>query len=232
MAMIPHLDRLPLWIAFVPLGLYGLGLGAVHLRRRPLAIAGGWDWALLASAVAGLVAVGPLALLQPATGNTPWSGIMLLVLFLLFVAMGVLVSRPRLVIYNITVDQARPAVAEVASRLDPAARWAGSTVALPARRLEVRLDGHGPMRAVSIVAGGEKPNTEGWGQFCGGLRTAVRGLPVRPSPWAAVFLGLGGLMLLGAGWFAAAPFRGDGNAASSAIQVAPSRGDAHDARPR
>ena len=152
--VIPHLDQLPLWAAFIPLGLYLLAIGAAHLRRRPVAIGGGWDWALLGAAVAGLMVVGPLALLQPAMGNAPWTVILLLVLFVLLVALGALVSRPRLVIYNITLDQLRPLLADVVTALDTSARWAGSTAALPARRLEVRVDGHGPWRTVSLVSGG------------------------------------------------------------------------------
>ena len=227
--VIPHLDRLPLWAAFIPLGLYLLAVGGAHLSRRPVAIGGGWDWVLLGAAVAGLMVVGPLALLQPAMGNAPWTVILLLTLFVLLVALGALVSRPRLVIYNITLDQLRPLLADVVGSLDASARWAGSTAALPARQLEVRVDGHGPWRTVSLIAGGDRPGAEHWSELCRRLRHELRGLRVRSSPWAAFFLPLGGLLLAGACWFAYASSSG-----GSTDPVAPVTrpGDEPDADPR
>ncbi|MFM7035571.1 MAG: hypothetical protein ACKOYJ_10405 [Planctomycetia bacterium] len=200
--MIPLLDGIPLWAAFVPLGSYLVLLGMIHLRRRPLMLSRGWDWTMLGAAAAGLVIVGPLALVQPMTGSTPWSAILLLMLFALGVAAATLVSRPRLVIYNITVDQLRPLMADVVSSLDPSARWAGSTAALPARRFEVRIEPHGPTRAVSIVAGGERPGTDAWGEFCGRLRRGLRGVRVQRSSWGAAFLAIGIVILSLSGWFA------------------------------
>lgn len=229
-AMIPLLDRIPLWAAFVPLGAYLLMLGTFHLRRRPLVVSGGADWALLGAGVTGLVLVGPLALVQPAIGNTPWSALLLVALFALLIAMGTLVSRPRLVIYNVTIDQVRPVVVDVVSRLDPSARWAGGTAALPARRLEVRIDGHGPTRTVSVVAAGERTGTDGWGEFCSRLRSGLRGLPVRSSPWAAAFLASGVLVLAVSGWFAAISLRSPAAAPHDSRELSP--GGIPDARPR
>ena len=115
-------DSLPLGAAFLPLGVYLLALGWVHLRRRPLAIAGVWDGILLGASLVGLVTVGPIALVRPATGGSSWSWPMLILGFCLVVALCVLVSRPRLIVYNISLEQLRPLVAEVAADLDPQAR--------------------------------------------------------------------------------------------------------------
>ena len=104
-------DAIPLGAAFLPLGIYLLALGWVHLRRRPLAIAGVWDGILLGASLVGLVTVGPIALVRPAAGGSSWSWPMLILGFCLVVALCVLVSRPRLIVYNITVDQLRPLVA-------------------------------------------------------------------------------------------------------------------------
>ena len=179
------------WIAIVPLGCYLLGLGWAHLRRRPLAVSGVFDGAMLAMAVSGLAMVGPLALLMPVTGGSPWSWPVLAVLFALCVAVCVLVSRPRMVVYNITVDQFRPLVAEVVSSLDPKARWAGESAALPDRGFQLHIEGNGSLRTVSVVNVGERSSPEGWGEFTRRLRRAVRGLPVRRSPWGGLFAGLG-----------------------------------------
>jgi len=187
-------------LAVIPLGLYLVGIGWLHLRRRPSLIAGSLDFALLAASVAGLMLVGPLALLAPLAGGIPSvAGVpVLLACFLLLVAVAVLAMRPRLVIYNITLDQLRPVVAEVVAGLDASARWAGETAALPARGIQLHLDGRGSMRRVSVVAVGSRTSPEGWTEFCRRLRQAVGRLRVRSSPWGGVFAALGGLVLVAA----------------------------------
>ena len=197
-------DSLPLGAAFLPLGIYLLVLGWVHLRRRPLAIAGVWDGILLGASLLGLVTVGPIALVRPAAGGSSWSWPMLILGFCLVVALCVLVSRPRLIIYNISVEQIRPLVAEVASDLDPQARWAGETVALPTRGLQVHLDGDGSLRTVSLIGVGRRSAHEGWSEFSRRVSQASRRLPVRASPWGGVFAGIGAVLVLLASWSIAA----------------------------
>jgi hypothetical protein len=196
------LDTLPLWAALLPLGLYLVALGCVHLRGRPVMVSGVWDGILLGVATAGLAVVGPLALVRPAAGGTLWGWLIVLLLFGLIVALCVLVSRPRLVVYNITVEQLRPLVAEVVSALDPAARWAGETAALPNRGLQLHIDGNGSMRSVSIVAGGERQSLEAWAEFGRRLGQGVARLRVRSSPWGAIFAALGGIVIAVAAWSA------------------------------
>ena len=196
------LDTLPLWSALLPLGIYLLALAWVHLRQRPLAISGVWDGVLLSASLAGLAIVGPLALVQPAAGRSLWSWPMLLVLFSLFVAICVLVSRPRLIVYNITVEQMRPLVVEIVSSLDPATRWAGETAALPTCGFQVQIDGNGSMRNVNIVAAGERMSPEGWSEFCRRLRHSIGALRVRRSPWGPVFALAGGAVIAVAVWLA------------------------------
>lgn len=189
---------LALGLAVVPLGLYLVGIGCLHLRRRPSLLPGSLDFALLAAGIAGLGLVGPLALLAPLAGGIPSiAGVpVLLAAFLLLMAIAVLVMRPRLVIYNITLDQLRPVVAEVVAGLDASARWAGETAALPARGIQLHLDGRGSMRSVSVVAVGARTSPEGWTEFSRRLRQAVGRLKVRSSPWGGLFAGLGGLLLV------------------------------------
>jgi hypothetical protein len=193
------------WIALMPLGCYLLVLAWAHLRRRPLAVSGVFDGVMLAAAVSGLAVVGPLALLVPVTGGSPWSWPVLAFLFALCVAVCVLVSRPRMVVYNITVEQFRPLVAEVVSALDPAARWAGESAALPGRGFQLHIEGNGPLRTVSVVNVGERSSPEGWVEFTRRLRRAVRGLRVRRSPWGGLFGCFGSGMLLAALWLAIGP---------------------------
>jgi hypothetical protein len=194
-----------LWIALMPLGWYLLGLAWAHLCRRPVVVSGVFDGVMLAVAVSGLAVVGPLALLMPVTGGSPWSWPVLAFLFALCVAVSVLVARPRMVVYNITVEQFRPLVAEVVSALDPNARWAGESASLPDRGFQLHIEGNGPLRTVTVVNVGERSSAEGWGEFTRRLRRAVRGLRVRRSPWGALFACLGCVLIAGATWLAIAP---------------------------
>jgi hypothetical protein len=205
------LAGLPLAFAALPLGLYFLLLGWFHLRRRPVVIPGSVDLALLAAAVSGLVAVGPLALVQPAVGISPWTTAMLGLVFVLAVGIAVLAMRPRLVIYNVTLDQVRPVVAEVARGLDGSARWAGDTVALPARELQVAMDGRGLTRCVSLVAGGSRASAEAWSEFARRVRRAMRPLRVRRNPWGGLAALLGTAILIGGVVWTAAPWMASGD---------------------
>jgi hypothetical protein len=181
------LATVPLWAAILPVAAYLLVLAGLHVRRRPAVVGGAVDLLLLAAGTAGLAVAGPLALLQPVVGSTGWAVFMLLLgVGLLFAAL-LLAARPRLIVYNITLEQLRPVVAEIVATLDPTARWAGETVALPGRGIQVHLDGRGGMRSVSVVALGGRTSAEGWTEFSRRLRQAIRGLRVRSSPWSVVF---------------------------------------------
>lgn len=216
----------PLWAAILPAAAYLLTLAALHLRRRPAVVAGSSDLLLLAVGTAGLAVAGPLALVQPVVGGTAWAALMLLLAAGLLFAALLLAARPRLVVYNITLEQLRPVVAEIVATLDPTARWAGETVALPGRGIQVHLDGRGGMRSVSVVALGGRTSAEGWGEFSRRLRQAIRGLRVRPSPWAAVF-GCGGCGLLAAAAILAFLPAGRDHAAPSPSSPPPASGARH-----
>jgi len=194
------LDAVPLGAAFLPLGLYLLALGWAHLRRRPWAVTGVWDGILLGASVLGLVVVGPIALVRSAAGMSAWSWPILVLSFALAVTLCALVARPRLVVYNINLEQLRPIVAEVAATLDPGARWAGETVALPTRGFQVHLDDDGVLRTVSLIGVGGRSSQEGWNEFSRRIRQATRRLPVRSSPWGGVLAALGGLLVVVAAW--------------------------------
>lgn len=195
------LTDVPLWAALVPVAAYLFAVGCLHLRRRPVALSGHVDVALLTLGIAGMVIAGPLALLQPGVGTSVWTAAVLLLGFAIVVAGAVLAARPRMVIYNVGLDQMRPVVASVAAGLDPTARWAGETAALPARGLQVHLDDRGPARTVSVIAAG-RTSAEAWAEFSRRLRRAIRTIRVRPSPWAWAFLSAGCAVAATSAWLA------------------------------
>jgi hypothetical protein len=197
-------DSIPLWLACLLPGLYLLGIAVVHVRHRPLAVPGGWDLAIVAAAVAGLAMAGPLDLIQPVAIRGPWRLVLPAVLCGLLVALAILVARPRLVVYNVTLEQLRPVVAQVAASLDRQSRWAGETVALPGRGIQVTLDGR-TARCVSLAAIGGRTSPEGWAEFSRRVRRSVRVLRVRSSPWAVVFAGCGIALVAASLWLALRP---------------------------
>jgi len=192
------LAAVPVWVALLPLGGYLIAVGWVHLRRRPVVVSGVLDLAALAAGVSGLILAGPLALLQPAVGTAGWATAMLLGSLVLIVAGGLLATRPRLVIYNVTIEQLRPILAEVVGKLDTSARWAGESVMLPAQGLQVLLDSRGLARAVSVVAVGSRSSPEGWAEFARRVRRAARKLRVRRNPWGAAAAAAGLLVVASA----------------------------------
>lgn len=194
--------HMPLWVALLPPAAYLLGVAGLHLRSRPTAVPGGIDLAVLCGAVAALAVAGPLDLMQPLSVRGPWRLVLPAVLVALLVSLALLASRPRVVVYNTSIEQLRPLVAQVAAGLDPSARWAGETVALPGRGLQVHLDGRGSMRCVSLVAVGTRTSPEAWVEFGRRVRRAAGGLRVRSSPWALLFGGMGAALVAVAAWLA------------------------------
>jgi hypothetical protein len=241
MAMGVTLAAVPVWAAFLPLGAYLAVVGWLHLRHRPVVVTGTLDLALLAGGVSGLVLAGPLALLQPAVGTAAWATAMLLGSLVLIVAGGLLATRPRLVIYNVTTEQLRPILAEVVGSLDATARWAGESVVLPARGLQVLVDGRGLARCVSLVAVGRGSSPEAWAEFARRVRRAARTLRVRRNPWGAA-AAVGGLLVAAAAIAWAVIGRGQATDRTAVRRAAPSSAfaaptipavpGASDARPR
>lgn len=186
-------DPLRLAIALIPLAAYALLLGVVNMRRRPLVVTGGSDLATLAAAMTGLVFVGPIELFRPdaATsdlGNSIW--LMLLALYWLWAALAVLVSRPRLVVYNVSIEELRPALAEAVAQLDPRARWAGDALALPSLGVQLHLDAFELMRNVSLASTGGAQSLEGWRRLRRALERSLAGLVVPANPRCASFFTL------------------------------------------
>jgi len=184
-------DPFRLAIALVPLAAYVLLAGMINARRRPFITSGGSDLTALGLALSGLVFIGPLELFRPAAatrelGNYIWP--VLLVFYWLWVLLVVLMSRPRLVIYNISVEELRPVLAETAGRVDPEARWAGNHLMLPTLGVQLHLDSFDLMRNVSLVSSGGRQNIDSWRRLAQELRRSLRSVRVKSNPRAVGLL--------------------------------------------
>jgi hypothetical protein len=192
-------DPFRLAIAVVPLAAYLLVLGLVNLRRRPFLTTGGSDLTTLGVALSGFALVGPLELFRPEAltrefGNFIW--LFLLMFYWLWLVVIVLVARPRLVIYNIGMEELHPVLAETAARIDPDARWAGNHLMLPGLGVQLHLDSLDGMRNVSLVSSGSRQNIDGWRRLARELAGALRRMRVKSNP-RAIGLLLAALLMFG-----------------------------------
>ena len=184
-------DPFRLAIALVPVAAYVLLLGLINLRRRPFLTSGGCDLAALGVALSGLMLVGPLELFRPEAatrsfGNYIW--LFLALFYLMWLVLLVLLSRPRLVVYNISVEELHSVLAEAAGRLDPAARWAGNNLSVPGLGVQLHLDSLDLMRNVSLVASGGRQNLDGWRRLSRELSQGLKAMRVKTNPRAIGFL--------------------------------------------
>jgi hypothetical protein len=106
------------------------------------------------------------------------------VFYWLCVLLVVLFSRPRLVIYNISLEELRPVLAETAGRLDAEARWAGNHLTMPTLGVQLHLDSLDLMRNVSLVSSGGRQNIDGWRRLAQELRKALASIRVKSNPRA------------------------------------------------
>jgi hypothetical protein len=192
-------DPFRLAIALVPVSAYVLLLGFINARRRPFVTSGASDLTALGIAISGLVFVGPLELFRPEAltrelGNYIW--LVLLTLYWLLLLLVVLLSRPRLVVYNMSTEEFHPVLAATASRLDPDARWAGNHLILPKLGVQLHLDSIDLMRNVSLVSSGSRQNIDGWRQLARELRGALSSVRVKSNPRAIGLLALSLALLI------------------------------------
>jgi hypothetical protein len=179
------MDPFRLCLTLGPLAVYLLLIGSINLGRRPFLVHGRRDAAALAMAVAGLVIVGPIELLFPPAAIAwlgPLAWLYLLVIYSLSVTVLMVLARPRLVIYNIPLDQLRPIFAELVPKLDPDARWAGDSLSLPNLGVQLHVDNVAMLRNISLVAVGVSQSHAGWRRLEQALADALRGVEVRRNP--------------------------------------------------
>jgi hypothetical protein len=197
---------LQLCLTVGPIAMYLLMLGIINLGRRPYLVSGGRDTAALALAVIGLMLVGPISLFLPDGSMEyfgPWVWALVLALYALLTAMGILFSRPRLVIYNISVDRLRPILADAVATLDAEARWAGDSLALPGLKVQLAIDHFSPQKNISLTAVGNGQDIQGWRRLERVLGDALAHESGKRN-FRGLSLLLAGLLLIGAlGWMIA-----------------------------
>ena len=212
-------------LALGPLAIYMLLLGVINLARRPFLVSGARDAAVLGLAVSGLVVVGPMALMFPemtaahlGPNGFKYVWVMLLVLYALGLVVVLLTLRPRLVVYNISVDELRPALADLVERLDPDGRWAGDSLVLPRLGVQLYLDSAGWMRNVALVSAGPKQDYAGWAKLETSLATMLKHLEVRRNPRGMTLFSFGAFVIGMLAWTIASDPQGIARALFDLLQ--------------
>jgi hypothetical protein len=193
------LDPFRLAVALLPIAAYLLLIGLANLRRRPYLVSGGSDLAAIGLALSGMAFIGPLDLLrpEPATaefGNFIW--LMLLAFYWLWLVLIVLLARPRLVVYNTSIEELHPVLAQAASRLDSDARWAGNSLALPQLGVQLHLEPFDLMRNVSLASSGGQQSLEGWRRLAQELKPSLRRVRVKPNPRGIAIIAVSLLLIV------------------------------------
>ena len=192
------MDPFRLCLALGPVAIYLLLLGLVNLGRRPLVVSGVRDATALGLALAGLVIVGPLELFFPheaASRFGPYVWLLVLTLYGLGLILTLLLLRPRLVIYNISLDQLRPVLGELVEQLDGDRRWAGDSLVLPTLGVQLHVDSFAAMKNVSLTSIGGLQNHAGWRRLELALAAALRRIEVSRNP-RGISLVTGGALVL------------------------------------
>lgn len=193
-----EIDALRAGIALGPLAVYFLLLAFVNLSSRPFLTTGARDVAALGTAVAGLIAIGPMELFLPAAASNRFGGyvwLLLLSFYALCLTLLVLLMRPRLVIYNANPEQLRSILAEVVSRLDKKARWAGDNLVLPELNVQLHVEICGMTRNVQLVSSGPNQSFAGWKRLETALAQVLRETKVSPNPHGFGLMAIGLLLI-------------------------------------
>ncbi len=167
-------------VAFGPVAIYLLLLGAINVSRRPLVVTGTRETVSWGLALSGMVAVGPMQLFMPpaAAGRFgPWVWLPLISFYVLCLTLVILLSRPRLVVYNVEPERLRIVLAETALRVDPDATWAGASLSMPLARVHLHLEDFAPLGNVSLVATGDEQSIGNWRRLELALRRALEDVP-------------------------------------------------------
>jgi len=199
------MDGVRICIALAPLALYLLLLAGLNLLRRPVLVTGTRDIAALGFGISGMLLVGPIELLHPQSavnqlGTYIW--VLSVGLYSLGLALWILFSRPRLTVYNISIEQLRPLLATAIESVDSQYRWAGTCLSLPNVDVQLHLESNALMRNVSLVANGDRQSPAGWRQLELALAQQLVPAPARPNVWGPG-LSLAALSMVGViAWYA------------------------------
>ncbi|HBE70245.1 MAG TPA: hypothetical protein DDW52_19015 [Planctomycetaceae bacterium] len=185
-------------IAFVPISIYLLLIGALRMRNKPLVTTGWRDIVALGLASLGLVMIGPVQLFFPAQAAAQyhhWVWLALLILYGLAILLLMLASKPRLIAYGLNASEFRNALEVAAKSIDPNAYWDGDVLSLPSTTMQLALEPTASTRVQQVVHFGLLQDLAAWIKLERAVVKQTAQLRCPPSA-AGLPLLIGGLLLL------------------------------------
>lgn len=176
--VLESIDPFTILLALLPLIGYLVVFSVIRLSGRALVTTGGRDFAALAIAIAGLLAVGPAELFFPTAAATMFGPIVWIALaafYGLSVSLITLTSAPRVVVYGRTPDEVFKPLLAAAKKLDLAARGDSELlqVSLPTIGIRLRVDGQRAIDHSQVVAFEPNVSLKFWNRLLAGLREEV-----------------------------------------------------------
>jgi hypothetical protein len=103
----------------------------------------------------------------------------------------ILLMRPRLVVYNMPLEQLRPLLADVVARLDTDSRWAGESLVMPQLGVQLHIEYAPMLQNVQLVSSGPEQSIQGWKRLERELAAALRKSRHRGNLFGVLAIGLG-----------------------------------------
>lgn len=198
------MDPLHFCISVAPLAVYFLLLGLLNLYGRPFVTTGARDAAALGIGISGLVVAGPMELFFPESAASQYGSfvwVLLISFYGLCVSLVVLLMRSRIVIYNVTLEQLRPILSQVAMELDRKSRWTGDSLLMAELNVHLHVEAVGWLRNVQLTSGGLNQSFEGWRTLELELKKALAPIRVGPNLFGiGMLIAAGSLAICSAAW--------------------------------
>ena len=185
--------------ALVPLALYFFVLAALHSGRRPRLLTGQEDLTALALGLIGFVMAGPMLYFLPIDALAFWgfsTWFFLAVLYALVAWFLGALSRFRIVIYNIDVNELRDILEKTGRELDAEARWAGNSLSLPTLGVQLYIEPMSLLRNVTLKACGASQDFKGWLGFEKSLRKALLRHRAEKKNRVAMLMAMTGFLMM------------------------------------
>lgn len=191
------MDPLHFSLAVAPIAVYLILLGIINLTGKPFVTTGARDSAALGVAISGLVIAGPMELFLPEAAANRFGAfvwLLLIAFYGLCMSLIVLLMRPRIVIYNVSVEQLRPLLSAVVGKLDKEARWAGESVTCPYLGVQLHIESSAAFRNIQLVSSGPRQSYAGWRQLELELSESLRPIRSGPNPFGLAFVLIGSIL--------------------------------------
>jgi hypothetical protein len=159
------LDLIRLSVAILPLAAYFQVLGLIRLRSRPTLLSGATDFFLLAIAMMGLIAIGPIELFFPRAAYAilgPWVWGVLFALYFFVIMLVALNSKFKLIAYGLDSESLKQTIQDGLSLEQMEAYWGKDIVEIPALGLRASIEKAGVGKTASLEAIGQSQNPMGW----------------------------------------------------------------------